>query len=155
MSTEIYRYVNPFGRISVKLRGKCEHIFFPIISCHSISKYSEAVFFKNLFPLSIHYHRLIQLGSILQESNSLWLLNNQGRRLHRSLNICVDVLVRVMFSAMWNIKSEQYTCCHVYEWLETGFGLVIGFIRLLQLVSTSNYSAIANSDTLQFTTSGT
>jgi hypothetical protein len=32
------------------------------------------------------------------------------------------------------------------------FGLVIGFIENLQIVNTSNYSAIANSHNLQFTT---
>jgi hypothetical protein len=32
-----------------------------------------------------------------------------------------------------------------------GFGLVIGFIEHLQIVITSNYSAIANSHILQFT----
>jgi hypothetical protein len=36
-----------------------------------------------------------------------------------------------------------------------GFGLVIGFIELLQIVSTGNYSAIANPHTLQFTTART
>jgi hypothetical protein len=36
-----------------------------------------------------------------------------------------------------------------------GFGLVIGFIEHLQIVTTSNYSAIANSRTLQFTTART
>jgi hypothetical protein len=36
-----------------------------------------------------------------------------------------------------------------------GFGLVIGFIANLQIVTTSNYSAIANSHTLQFTTACT
>jgi hypothetical protein len=41
---------------------------------------------------------------------------------------------------------------HVYEWLQTGFGLVIGFIDLLQNVATSNYTAIANSHSQQFTT---
>jgi hypothetical protein len=32
-----------------------------------------------------------------------------------------------------------------------GFGLVIGFIENLQIITTSNYSANANSHTLQFT----
>jgi hypothetical protein len=32
-----------------------------------------------------------------------------------------------------------------------GFGLVIGFIELLQIVTTSKYSAVINSHTLQFT----
>jgi hypothetical protein len=40
----------------------------------------------------------------------------------------------------------------VWVWLQTGFGLVIGFIEHLQIVITSNYSAIANSHTLQFIT---
>jgi hypothetical protein len=33
-----------------------------------------------------------------------------------------------------------------------GFGLVIEFIERLQIVTASNYNAIANSHTLQFTT---
>jgi hypothetical protein len=35
------------------------------------------------------------------------------------------------------------------------FGLVIGFIEHLHIVATSNYSAIPNSHTLQFTTART
>jgi hypothetical protein len=41
------------------------------------------------------------------------------------------------------------------DWLQTGCGLVIGFIEHLQIVTTRNYSAIANSHTLQFTTART
>jgi hypothetical protein len=41
------------------------------------------------------------------------------------------------------------------KWLETVFRLVIRFIGLLQTVITINYSAIANSRTLQFTTAHT
>jgi hypothetical protein len=40
-------------------------------------------------------------------------------------------------------------------WVWTGIGLVIGFIEQLQIVTTSNYSAIANPHTLQFTTAQT
>jgi hypothetical protein len=40
----------------------------------------------------------------------------------------------------------------VRVWLYMGFGLVIGFIEHFQTVTTSNYSAIANSYALQFTT---
>jgi hypothetical protein len=36
-----------------------------------------------------------------------------------------------------------------------GFGLVIGFIDNLRIITTSNYSAITNSHTLQFTTART
>jgi hypothetical protein len=37
--------------------------------------------------------------------------------------------------------------CHMMEWF-----IVIGFIEHLQIVTTSNYSAVTNSHTLQFTT---
>jgi hypothetical protein len=45
--------------------------------------------------------------------------------------------------------------CHVLEWLLKGFGLIIEFIDHLQIVTTSNYIAIANSHTLQFTAART
>jgi hypothetical protein len=48
--------------------------------------------------------------------------------------------------------SELY--CHVIEWLWKGVWLEIGFIEYLQIM-TSNYSAIANLHTLQFTTART
>jgi hypothetical protein len=38
------------------------------------------------------------------------------------------------------------------EWLKMGFGLVIGFIEYLQIVTTSNYSASTRLHTQQFTT---
>jgi hypothetical protein len=38
-----------------------------------------------------------------------------------------------------------------YVWDYKGFGLIIGFIGLLKLITTKNYGAIANSRTLQFT----
>jgi hypothetical protein len=45
--------------------------------------------------------------------------------------------------------------CHVYEWLQTGFGLVIGFVEHSQIYTTSKYNTIANSHTLHFTTTWT
>jgi hypothetical protein len=53
-------------------------------------------------------------------------------------------------SVSWSSYSWLY--CHAYAWLYTEFGLVIGFIELLQNVTASNYSTIANSHTQQFTT---
>jgi hypothetical protein len=49
----------------------------------------------------------------------------------------------------------QYAHYHVIQWLWRGFGLVIGFIGHLQIVTTSNYSDITNSHTPQFTTART
>jgi hypothetical protein len=48
---------------------------------------------------------------------------------------------------------SRYIYCHKKEWLQTGFGLHIGFIHHFssQLVITIKYSAIANLHNLQFT----
>jgi hypothetical protein len=37
------------------------------------------------------------------------------------------------------------------KWLDMGFGLVTGFIEQLQIVTTSNYSALTYLHTLQIT----
>jgi hypothetical protein len=56
--------------------------------------------------------------------------------------------------ALLEIELEWDTLSRV-RWLWTGFRLVVGFIEHLEIVTTSNYSAIANSHTLQFTTART
>jgi hypothetical protein len=39
--------------------------------------------------------------------------------------------------------------CHVSQWLRRGFGVVIGFIGYLQVVTTNNYNTIADLHNLQ------
>jgi hypothetical protein len=55
--------------------------------------------------------------------------------------------------ALHQLHNKIYS--HMYVWLQTGLGLVIGFIEHLQIVTTHNYSAITNSHNLQFTTART
>jgi hypothetical protein len=43
--------------------------------------------------------------------------------------------------------SREY--CHVSQWLRRGFGLVIGFINNLQVVTTINYYTIADLHNVQ------
>jgi hypothetical protein len=50
----------------------------------------------------------------------------------------------------FNKTSYKYSHCTCW-WLDTGFGLVIGFTEILQLVTTSNYNAFANLHILQIT----
>jgi hypothetical protein len=46
---------------------------------------------------------------------------------------------------------------HIFKcyWLDTGFGLIIGFILLLELITTNNYNAIANLHTQHITPANT
>jgi hypothetical protein len=74
-------------------------------------------------------------------------------RLHVvSQNIRVHYTMRRIALHSWSSRLRPvFQYCHVYEWLQTRGWLVIWFIDRLQIVTTSNYSAIANSHTLQFT----
>jgi hypothetical protein len=56
---------------------------------------------------------------------------------------------------LMNWAESTNILSHVWVWLSMGFGLVIGFIELLQIVTASNNSTIANSHMLQFTTART
>jgi hypothetical protein len=49
------------------------------------------------------------------------------------------------FSVLLSNRLGQISYCHVYERLQMGFGLVIRFTEHLQIVTTHNYSAVANS----------
>jgi hypothetical protein len=74
-------------------------------------------------------------------------------------NALINCLVLNLFSDELAYMQENpqlavfVIYCHVYRvWLQTEFGLVIGFIEHLQIVTTCNYSAIPNSHNLRFTT---
>jgi hypothetical protein len=54
---------------------------------------------------------------------------------------------------VWRIAVNILSCARVT--VDGVFALVIGFIEHSQIITTSNYSAIANSYTLQFTTACT
>jgi hypothetical protein len=64
------------------------------------------------------------------------LLPLQGYRL-----IC---LFRLQENASSHLPMGRPTYSHVYQWLKTGFGLVIWFIDHLQVVTTSNYNTAAD-----------
>jgi hypothetical protein len=57
-------------------------------------------------------------------------------------------------SLSFRSREAKLMTCYMYERLYTGFGLVIGLTELLQIVTISNYSAIAISHTERFTTEG-
>jgi hypothetical protein len=90
-----------------------------------------------------------------------WSPLSQGVAIPGSLNVTVArVTEKCYFVRIDGARISVVillTYCRVYEWLQTGFGLVIRFIARIytQLGTTSNYSAIANSHTLQFTTACT
>jgi hypothetical protein len=50
--------------------------------------------------------------------------------------------MNVYKSTRRNIPQKGYF--HVYQWLKTGFGLVIGIIDHLHVVATINYNTIAD-----------
>jgi hypothetical protein len=65
-------------------------------------------------------------------------------------------ITEVIHSWWWliTLNSEALILSRVW-WLVTGYGLLISFIGLLEIVTTVNYNAFANSHTPQFTTART
>jgi hypothetical protein len=80
------------------------------------------------------------------------------------LNFCCPVVIRYRGSVFTVISLPSHICwwlillnyavimsqyCHVSQWLERWFELVIGFINHLQVVTTNNYYTIAYLHNLQ------
>jgi hypothetical protein len=59
-------------------------------------------------------------------------------------NVCLPFLCTIDKKFVMGGYAQKFM-------VKMGFGLVVGFIEILQIVTASNYSAIANSHTLQFT----
>jgi hypothetical protein len=90
-------------------------------------------------------------GSTDSSSLGQCCLSERGKRPSRtSMFQLLDTNFSHIYSAC-NINVY----CHLYKWLQTGFGLVIRYIDHLQIVTTSNYSTITNSHTLEFATACT
>jgi hypothetical protein len=86
-------------------------------------------------------------------SQSLYRLRYPGSwRILKNI-IATNISVTVLFLSENNDKYINRTkkYYHAFEWLKTAFGLVIGFIDHLQIVSKSNYNAIAGLRSLKIT----
>jgi hypothetical protein len=65
------------------------------------------------------------------------------------INTCMgDFGARFLYS-QYNLNVLY---CHVYQWLKTGFGFIIGFIAYLQVVTTNNYNTVTDLHTTKHST---
>jgi hypothetical protein len=62
------------------------------------------------------------------------------------LFICMSFGFAYIFRNPMYFQDSYY---HVYGWLKMGFGLVIGFINNLQVITTINYYTVAALHNLQ------
>jgi hypothetical protein len=72
-----------------------------------------------------------------------------GRWMHKLYNLG-DVLREELKFSILILYRKQEIYCHVNQWLKTGFGLVIGFIDHLQVVTTISSYIITNLHNLQW-----
>jgi hypothetical protein len=59
------------------------------------------------------------------------------------------ILCHVAVFVWWGVFKKFNKYCHVSQWLRCRFGLVIGFLNHLQVVTTNNYYTIADLRYLQ------
>jgi ABC-type iron transport system FetAB permease component len=70
-----------------------------------------------------------------------WIDQNTRIRTHKKiLAMSIFAVLQLVISNM----PSQYIHCHVTEWLQVAFELIIGFIAHLRNVIATNYNTIAN-----------
>jgi hypothetical protein len=72
-----------------------------------------------------------------------------------NIHTCIYKLLLKQKHISWRVEAEgatehgKVTCYHVYGWLKTVFGLVIGIINNLQVVTTNNEYTVADLHNVQ------
>jgi hypothetical protein len=111
-------------------RSTGNHPYWSSLVCHFSSYASHK---RPALTTGVRWAKRQKLGGHSTRHGLHWLLTNRECITHGFNN---------------NEVIARY--CHVYEWLLTGFGLVIGFVEHLhtQLVTTSNYTSLTGLHTV-------
>jgi hypothetical protein len=114
----------------------------------------------DLVPLrssKLHVNKTRRLFSVqIRKTNHPSEMTKEDHSVHGQL-LQVCTVTQSFFKNIYiytqsnSYSSRVYVILSCVKRLETGFGLVIGFIRLLQHVTTNNYSSFTSLRTLQFT----
>jgi hypothetical protein len=87
------------------------------------------------------------------EARIITIQQSLARNSFKNLEIISVLKINDAFCVKETIHKVMYVSknysfiiyCHVYEWLQVVFGLLTGVTEHLQIITTRNYSAIANS----------
>jgi hypothetical protein len=80
------------------------------------------------------------------------LIHEEIKRRSNSGSSCYNSVQNLSSSRLLYKNVKIRIQCQVYQWRKTGFGLVVGFINHLQVVTTNNYYAVTDFHTLKHST---